>query len=236
MHIKPARLAGATIFFLGILSGLALASAAIWGDFEAMSYFYTGAGYDQFNGLKCPILMTLSDTGIVTAGFSNASDREIQPYYEVSVSGVASLREFEAQLPVPAHATESVQWTVDANDIDLGSFILVNVDVLPVAGYSTREATCGIVVLNLNGPTGRQIFGSVLAASLLGMVVGLGLLESATDMKNSPALNAANAMRATAIAAALAMLTGLMGWWLIGLIFCAVTILLLVVLLRFAAF
>ena len=45
--------------------------------------------------------------------------------------------------------TQDAAWTVDAHDIDLGNFILVKVDVLPVAGYRTREATCGILVVPL---------------------------------------------------------------------------------------
>jgi uncharacterized membrane protein len=40
-------------------------------------------------------------------------------------------------------------------------------------------------------------------------------------------------MRAAGIATSVAMLTGFMGSWLIGLIFSAITILLLVILLRF---
>ena len=39
-----------------------------------------------------------------------------------------------------------------------GFFIFIDLQVLPVAGYSTREDTCGIMVLGLNGPTGDQLF------------------------------------------------------------------------------
>jgi hypothetical protein len=228
------RTIGNAIFLLGITLGLALAIAAIWGDFEGMSYFYTGAGYDSFSGLNCPILMMRSETATASVRFDNPSDQEIKPYYEVGVSGMASIRNFEGQITVPAQAIRNIQWTVDANDIDLGFFIFIQLRVLPVAGYSTREATCGIVVLDLSGLSGGQIFGFTLAASLLAMVIGFGLRESVTDLSSSNSVNFRNAMRAAGIAASLAMLMGFMGIWLIGLVFCAGTILLLAMLLRFA--
>ena len=175
MKTNSLRLLGSVIFLLGILLGLALALSAIWGDFEGFSYFNTGAGYQSFNGLVCPILMTRSEKSIVTADFENPSGQEFEPYYEVAISAPGSWRKLEGQLSIPAHTARSIQWTVDANDIDLGFFIFVDVQVLPVAEYSTREGTCGIMVLDLPGVTGGQIFASTLAVSLIGLVLGLGL-------------------------------------------------------------
>ncbi len=134
MQAKSVRTLGSVIFFFGIFLGLALALVAIWGDFEGISYFYSGAGYPSYNGLNCPVLMTRSETGIVSASFSNPDSQEIEPYYEVTVSGPASMRKLEGQLSLPAHTSKSVQWKVDANDIDLGSFIFIDMQVLPVAG------------------------------------------------------------------------------------------------------
>ena len=232
MQTKSFRTLGGVTFLLGVFLGLALAFAAIWSDFEGFSYFNSGAGYQSFNGLVCPILMTRSEKGVVTADFENPTGQEFEPYYEVAISGPVSLRKFEGQLSVLAHATKSIRWTVDANDLDLGFFIFINMDVLPVAGYSTREDNCGIMVLNLTGPTGGQVFALMLAASLIGLVMGLGLWENAPAPDINRYTNMRRALQALGIMVLLALLASIIGWWAVGLIFCALSILLLMINLR----
>jgi len=226
------RSLGIIIFILGIVFGLALAFAAIWSDFEGFAYYNTGAGYGSFNGLACPILMTHSEKGIVTAAFKNPGSQEIEPYYEVSVSGPVSSGQFEGQLSLPPHSSKTIQWTVDASDIDLGFFIFVDLNILPVAGYSTREDTCGIMVLNFSGPSGGQVLGVTLAASLLAMMIGLGMWENSTNFNNSRAANQHRALQALGIVVLIALFMSFLGAWGAGVIFCAMSILLLVINLR----
>jgi hypothetical protein len=232
MKTQSVRVLSAVIFFLGVVIGLVLALSAVWSDFEGFSYFNTGAGYPLFGGLVCPILMTRSERNIVTAYFENPGGQEFEPYYELSISRPGSLRKLEGQLSVPAHTTQRVQWTVDASDIDLGFFIFVDMDVLPVAGYLTREDTCGIMVLNLTGVSGGQVFAMTLAASLIGLVLGLGLWESAAGSNLKRDASRHRLFQALGIMVLLALLTGIMGWWAAGLVFCILTILLLVIGLR----
>jgi hypothetical protein len=224
---------GTIIFTVGLLVGLALAGAAVWGDFEGMSYFYSGAGYPGFNGLHCPVLMTRGEVGHITAQFDNPSDEEIQPFYQVEVSGLAATRNFENQIPVAPHSSKTVDWTVDSNDIDLNRFIMIDMQVLHVAGVSTRETTCGIVVLGIRGLTGGEVLGGLLAISLIGMVVGLALRERTAEAIPGREMTVRNGMRAAGVAVSLAMLAGLMGSWLIGMVFCVVTVLLVVILMRY---
>lgn len=229
MRAKSIRTFGSLIYFFGIFLGLGMSLAVEWSAFEGLSYFYTGAGYPSFNGLDCPLLMTRSETAAVKAGFDNPGNEEIEPYYEVTISGPASMRKFEGQLSVPAHASKSLQWTVNAGDIDLGFFVLIDMQVLPVAGYSTREDTCGIMVLNLTGPTGGQVFYLTLAATLLCIGIGLGLWENSIGMNVGHSLNLRRAMKVMGLAVLLAMLTSFMGWGLAGIVFCVMTILLVVI-------
>ena len=233
MQIKSKHIIGSIVFFLGIFLGLALAIAAIWADFEGLSYYYTGATYGQFNGLHCPILMTRSETGTITATFNNPGNQIYEPYYQMEIGGLLP-RNFEDQLSIPPHTTKSVQWTVDAHDIDLGFFIFAKLDTLPDAIYPSREATCGIVVLNIPGLSGNQIFGLLLVLSLLGISIGSMLWENANEPLTGKELNQKNAMQALAILVLLTMFTGFMGWWGPGILLCAMTLLFMVVMLRFA--
>ena len=231
MTTKPIHAWGGAVFLVGVFLGLGLALVAVWSDYEGFSYFNSGAGYPAFNGLVCPILMTRSEKSVVTADFKNSTGQEFDPYYEVAISGPDSSRKLEGQLAIPIHTTKTIQWTVDAKDIDLGFFIFVDMQVLPVAGYQTREDTCGIMVINFTGLTGSEIFGLILATSLLGMVLGLGLWEN-NRLNTNRYTNRHRALQAQGIAVLLALLTGLIGLWAAGLIFCVLAILLLVINLR----
>jgi hypothetical protein len=234
MQTNSTRTSGTIIFVLAVLISLGLAIAAIWGDYEAMSYFYNGASYEMFDGLQCPVLMSPSEVATVSARFDNPDAEEIMPYYRFRVDGLTATRDIEAQIRVPPHGSATAQWTVDANDVNLGFFVLIKLNVLPIAGFPTREATCGIMVLNLLSLRGGPLLGLALGASLLGIVVGLGLRERGSGVLRPRELSARNGLRATGITALLAMLAGFMSWWLIGLLFCAATILLLVIMLSYA--
>jgi hypothetical protein len=233
MQTMSKRTWGSILYLLGVLLGLGLAIITIWSDYEAHAFYEEGAGYDRFGGLSCPVLMSLSEVSTISATFDNNDDQAIQPYYEVDIAATASTRHMEDQLTVPAKSSKTVSWTVSAADINLGSFILIKMDVLPVAGFSTREATCGIFAMNLGGLPGKLVAGAWLGASLLGMVIGLGLRETGEEPLSSKAKNLRNAMRAAGITTLLALLAGFMGVWLIGVLFVAITILLLVISLNF---
>jgi hypothetical protein len=234
MKGRTKRTLGTVIFVLGLLLGLALAIVVLWGDFEATSYFNSGAGYAPFGGLNCPALMSPSEVATLSATFDNPGNREIQPYYEVEISGAAASRGLEGQPQVAAHSSKTVSWTVDANDIDLGYFVMTRIDVLPFAGNPARESTCGIVVLNLLGLSGSQILGLWLGASLIGIVLGLGMSETGNEAGDRKERSVQNGLRAGGVAVLLALLTALIGSWVISLIFSAITILLLLILLRMA--
>jgi hypothetical protein len=235
MQSNSTRRWGPIVYLAGVLLGLALAIIAVWGDYEAMAYYEEGAGYDRFGGLSCPVLMSLSEAGRISATFDNSSTQVIQPYYEVDISATSSTRHMEDQLTVPARSSSAISWSVDANDVNLGSLILIKMDVLPVAGYSTREATCGIVVMHLGRLSGSAAFALWLGASLLAMVVGLVSRETGGEQPGTRDLNLQNGMRAAGVTTLLAMLFGLLGLWLIGTILAALTFLLLVILLRYTA-
>ena len=141
------RTFGAVLFLAGIALGLALAAATIWANFEAVFYNYTQLAYDEFKGLHCPALMTTSETAAITATFNNPSNNIIYPYYEVQLSTPGPLQKFENQISVEPHQSQTVKWTVDSSNIDLGNFVIVKLTVLPLGTDSTRQTTCGIFVV-----------------------------------------------------------------------------------------
>lgn len=231
MNTKSLRTLSGVLFFLGIAGGLTIAVISLWTHFEALNYFFTGAVNERFNGLKCPVLLTRSETGTITAALQNPTDREINFFYRTEVGGRFSTRQNEGRITVPPHQARSIDFTVNAEDIDLRSFIFVKITVLSNRAFPVRDDTCGIMVLDSPVLAGGQIFAGAFTLSLLTIVAGLGLGESTRADAN---LSMRRPMQTLGIVVMLAMLAGVIGWWLAGILLVVISILLLMIMMRFA--
>ncbi len=236
MQRRSARIAASLLFLLGALITMALAGMMAWAGFEGLSYFATGAGYASFGGMHCPILVSRAETGVVTADFVNSTDQVMQPYYEVEISGRVASRQFEGQIVIQPHASGRVSWAVNEGDIDLNPFIFVKMDVLPVGGYATREATCGILVTDLGGMSGNLALSIAIAIGVLCLLTGLllpaiGLAPTEAIKYDAEAsTNSRRSAQALGVMSVCALFAGLMGWWLLAMLLLAVSLLLVVML------
>jgi hypothetical protein len=231
MNKRRLSLLRRAFFFLGVISGFALAIITIWNRLEAMNYYFTGVKYAPFPGLRCPILIAPTETGIVTAVFNNPTDREDNFFYKVEVSGKPFTRQVKNQIAMPPHQTKSIQLTVDANDVDLLFFILVKMNILPNAFHPSQEAVCGMMVVNVLGLTGAQISTFALSLSFLGIAVGLGVWQPTNSNLDR---SAKRAMQTLGFVVLFEVVAGVLGWWVISVVLAVTTILLLVISLRFA--
>jgi len=230
MKISPLRILGSILFFLGILSGFSIAIISTWSKVESADYFFRGTTYEHFSGLRCPLLLTRSETGVVNAVFDNPTDSADDFYYKVEISGFLSPRQIEGHVSVPAHQKGRVGFTVNKDDIDLQFFVFVKIVISPNAARSTREADCGIIVLGNSGFTGGQLFTIALVLSLLGIIPGFVLWRRSGMDVNS---DIQRVMQLLGIVVLLAMFAGLVGWWFIGILFIVLMVLLFLILIRF---
>lgn len=231
MNTRRLSLLRRAFFFLGVIIGFALAILTIWNRLEAMNYFFTGVKYAPFHGLQCPVIIAPTEKGIVTAVFNNPTDREDTFFYRVEISGKPSTRRVENQIAVPPHQRKSSQLTVDANDVDLLFFILVKISILPNAFHPVQEAVCGMMVVNVLGLAGSQISTIALSLSFLGIGVGLGVWQPETSRLGR---NANRAMQTLGFVVLVAVVAGVMGWWVIAIALAVTSTLLLMISLRFA--
>lgn len=233
MGSRGKRLAAGILFVVGVLITLALTGLMAWAAFEGLSYFSSGAGYAAFDGLHCPILISSREAGVVEAHFLNSTDQAQQPFYEVEISGKVASRHMESQISVPARASQDVSWTVSSEDIDLEPFIFVKMDVLPIGGYATREATCGILVGDLAGLSGAATLLAATAIGLLCILAGLILPVLGVSqvervrLDQEAGTNRGRATQALSVASTIGLFAGLMGWWLIALLLLVISVLLL---------
>lgn len=232
MNTKLLRISSLVLFFLGVLTGLALAVIAIWNNIEATNYFFRGVKYAPFGGLRCPLLIAPTEKGTVTAVFNNPTDGEDRFLYRAEISREPfSTRQVDDQVAVPTRQSKNIQLTVDAQDVDLRFFILVKLTVLPNSVHPSQEAVCGVMVANLLGLTGAQITNVALLVSFLGMAVGLGLWQQTSTAAD---YDRWRLMQALGLVVIFAMVTAALGWWILAIALAVITILLLVISLRFA--
>jgi hypothetical protein len=226
MRIKLLRILSLAVFFLGIVIGLILAIIPVWGQLEAINYYFVGVKYEPFDGLHCPIMIAPSEKGIVTAVFNNPTDREDNVLYRAEISGAVSTREVEGQIMVFPDDTKSIQLTVDVNDVDLRFFIFVKMNILPNALHPSQEAVCGIMVVNVLGLSGSQLSAVALSLSLLGIVIGLGVWQQTSTNADQ---NMRRVLITLGLVLLLAMFASAMGWWIAALALAVITVLLIVI-------
>ncbi len=219
-------------FFLGVIIGLALSVIVIWNNLESTSYYFRGVKYVPFHGLRCPMMIAPAEKGIITAIFTNPTNEEDTFFYRVEISSKASsTRQVEGKIAVPVHESKTIRLTVDANDVDLLFFILVKITILPNSVHSSQEAVCGTMVVNILRLTGAQISRVALFLSLLGIAIGLGLWQQTNSKTDRDIPRVVQTLGFVVI---LAMFTASMGWWTVAIALSVITILLMVISLRFA--
>ena len=114
--------------------------------------------------------------------------------------------------------------------MDLLFFIFVKMNILSNSVHSSQEAVCGIMVVKVLGLNGMQLAAIAIVLSFLGMAIGLGLWQRTATGADG---NIQRLIQTLGFIVLFAMFAGAMGWWLVGGALLAVTLLLLVISLRF---
>jgi hypothetical protein len=217
------------LFSAGILLGLALAGSAAWADLEAKFYGFEKMGDQALSGLRCPVVMTASETGTVSVTLTDPTDKPLQLMARADISNPIQIRTERKTLSLAPGEKNQLSWAVTSDDVDLDFFIFVKVSTYPTAASPFRESTCGIVVVNLPSLTGNQVFAVTLAASLLSIAIGLVLWEVSSRPLQGRTLHITYAMRFLTVVILAQMLVSFRGWWVLGGIFLVVAVLVIVV-------
>jgi hypothetical protein len=222
---KAIRALGFVLLWFGILLAMALALAGTWADLEATFYGFPVLGNVSLPGFHCPVLMTASEVGTVTLTLKNPTDKPIpfSAHADISTRGVA--RELRTQVQVAPGKKERVVWTVTSADVDLGFFIFVKGATYPAYPYPYRQSTCGILVLDLTGLTGNQVFSLALVISVLSMLGGLRLWTVGNRPLEGRRRSATAAMALLALVVLAALLVSILGAWMVGVLLLALAVL-----------
>jgi len=177
-------------------------------------------------------MITPAEKGIVTVVFNNPTNEGDNFFYRAEISGKAfSRRQVKDQIAVPPHQTKIIQLAVDANDVDLMFFIFTKITILPNSVRPSREAVCGVMIVNILGLTGAQISTIALFLSFLGIAMGLGLWQLTSTKADQ---DMRRVVQTLGIVVLLTMFAASLGWWIIAIALLVIAILLMVISLRLA--
>ena len=161
-----------TPYFIGLAAGFILIILSAWADMEATFYGFPRQGDPGLSGFSCPVLMTRSDIGTITFVATNTADIQIRPSVRILMSSPALPEEHLERITLAPGESKRFEWRVDADNIDLNEFIFARVLMFSSYPLPTREAVCGIFVLDMP-ISGRILLPLLVAMSLFGMGWGL---------------------------------------------------------------
>jgi len=220
---------GIIFFSAGILVGMVMFILMNWAYFEAYFFFgYTAPADKALTSLRCPLLMTTADTGVVTISITNNTDRDLAPLIRTEISYFGAAKSERTEYPLAAGETRRLNWTVTPDNMVFGHLIMARVFVYSSYTLPSRSSTCGTLVVNLPGLTGIQLFIITLVFSLIGIAAGWGLWLAGSRPLQADGLIATRAMVIFTVVVLIGILAGCIGWWGAGLI-CTVASVLLIV-------
>ncbi len=221
------RVLAALLFSLGALTGAALFITTNWADVESMLYGFPRYGNKSTFAMRCPLVVTTGETGMVAFTFENDSDVLLRPTVRFQVSNPGPFRLISERLELQPGESHPLQIAVYPQDAVLNRYIFVKMYTFATYPVRQVEQTCGILLLDLPTLTGRQIVLYGLVVALVGMSLGTALWILSNQPLKERALDISRAMVALGVAISLGLLAVWWAWWLPGLVLTAVTILLI---------
>jgi len=155
---------------------MVLIGASIYADFESTLFDATTVVDSSIRPISCPILLSSTEMGKVSAIIRNTDDRprELVVRTHITRGHLILLREEQEIVALDPSASQRLSWEVTAEDAAYGHLILAKVIVLGDDPSPSHIGSCGIIVLNLPGNLlGWQLFGSLYLISIICIVSGM---------------------------------------------------------------
>ena len=214
---------------LGVVAGLFVIFVATWADMESSAYDFPRLANAGLDGLHCPVLMTPDETSTISLDVSNTTEDRISPLIKTQISTRLLPEQFIEDVQLTPGESKRLEWSVDAENIDMGNFIFAKVLLFSAYPLPTREATCGIFVLDLPG-TGRMIVPVLVVLSLISLGWSLHRINrlSAYNERQKKHLGS---MVFLAITIGLGLVLSFIGGWILSVLVLVLSLLLIIILL-----
>jgi hypothetical protein len=216
------------LFALGVAIGTTVTAINTWGDLEAGMFDTLIQGEESISSLKCPAMITTSETATVSASFTNTHVRSLERNIRVHISdGNATLmREEQTKLPLTPGKTEKLQWIVNPEDAAFDQFVLVRVYLFPKPPLPAQDGSCGIMVVNIPSLAGNLIMSTLYIASILFLALGAFLWVAHNRPLRAEQQSTLRSIMLLTVSVVAGMVVSYLGWWFAGVICLAITLIL----------
>jgi hypothetical protein len=234
---KPLGTAGVVLFFIGYLIAVIILGLSVMGDFEGYQFYPSIIGDEFYRSLDCPVLMSESEVGTITARIVNPIDSKITPSVWIHISeGLSSLvREDRVNLTLEPGESQEIQWTITKDDAAYGNWVLVKIFVFSQYPLPSSHGSCGVFTADFKGLTGKQVHILAIASSVVLMVAGGGMwFMGNRPLRGKAALNMRLSLMIMGVIAIGGLITTIIGsylWFVSGVIFIVCVLLILIFLL-----
>lgn len=205
-------------FLISAIISFAFLSISIWGDIEASMFDLKYNGEKRLNNLSCPVLLSTKEAGKISAKITNPADRLIKPAVRLHISSshLATPREENVKFELAPSESKELGWTVDpVQDASFSNMILVKVFLFPNHPIPSKDATCGILVLDLP-VSGNLLLYSGIGLSMIGMAGSIFFWNRNNPLMNKRQREVYRALLILAVTLVIGLVASLMGFWLIG--------------------
>jgi len=226
------------LFIGGVLVGFVFNILVVWANLEASLWNQLPNRDEALDGLRCPLVITRSETAVVTILYRNSLDRPINPVIRTKISErLTSLqREEETRPDIEPGETARIEYSVQGENAVWDRFLLVRVNTLPQFSLPSRTGACGILVVSIPFLRGWAITGLAVILSLGGMGSGIWLWRGMQTQMLGRVKFAYRAMIYLAGLVTAGMVLAFLSLWLLAILLVFLTaILILTVLAYFLA-
>jgi hypothetical protein len=230
---KSSSVLSVILFGIGVLMGLVFSAFLIWANVEA-SLFDPDLRGDASLDLHCPLVLNAEETGTVYATFTNTATWDVNLIVQADISEtyLSLFRHERVILKLAPGESQEVRWTVSAADKVYGRFVFVkaaNNRQMPIPGH---VATCGIVVVNIPFLTGAEMAVIAIGLTVIFIASGIGLWYKGNRPLMGKGRDVMRAMMWLMVVVGAAVLCGIFGAWLPGIVAFVISLLLIAEVIR----
>jgi hypothetical protein len=234
-HPKILSISGVLVYSIGILLGLALCGWYVWGEVEAsLLVFHTG---DRGIHLLCPLMLSSTEQGSVSAAFNNPTDEEIHPTVQAVISHKNIPRTESTVLTLAPGQAQKLTWNVNREDKVFGGLILVNVFETSQRNFLSHQGSCSIMFWKFPPFSGKWVFTLFFLICVVTIAGGVLLWLKGNSPLKDMRRSATNAGITLAVVIMVALLLILPRWWILsGLLFLFSIMLIVIIITQFVLF
>ena len=220
-------IAGMSLFLGGVLLEMAISGGVLWGEIEAR--LYTSQSSSLGLEMKCPLMISFDETGIIRASISNTLDQDVLPVVTAEISRDGGAQQISQTLTLAPHESKTVEWNVDSSNILFGRLVLVSIQQGHYSDLSARQGYCGILFVSVFGMNGTVTLILLCSASLLLLILGTVIWRRIHFPLKARDENIARAFGSLAVVATIGLFTALLRWWGLIMLFDAIALIMIAV-------